>query len=179
MTTGTHEMRRHSGQCACGTVTMTAIGPPIVTTLCYCDDCQAGAAQLRADAGAPSPAAADGGTAYLLFRADRIACTSGADRLMAFKLKADSATRRVVARCCQSPMYMRFDDGRHWVSAYRDRFGSAAPPVEMAICTKFRRSDGPLPAGLAHYPGYPLRMLARLLAAWLPMLFTRRDRRLP
>jgi len=34
--------------CACGSVEVKALGKPIVSAACYCDDCQKGAAQLEA-----------------------------------------------------------------------------------------------------------------------------------
>ena len=34
--------------CACGRVELEAFGKPIVSTVCYCDDCQKGADQIEA-----------------------------------------------------------------------------------------------------------------------------------
>ena len=78
----------------------------------------------------------------------------------------DKITRRMIAGCCATPMYVTFDDKRPWVSAFRASFGSEAPPVEMRICTRFRRSDEKAAGGLPSHPGYPPSMILRILAAW-------------
>jgi len=160
--------------CRCGAVEMGAWGEPIVVNACYCDDCQAAAQRLAASANAaPAAAGADGGTEFMLFRRDRLACTRGADRLQAMRLTDASKTRRMIAGCCATPMYLAFDDKRPWVSAFRASFGVDAPPVEMRICTRFRRSAEKTEDGLRSHPGYPPAMMVRILAAWPLMLFSR------
>ena len=102
----------------------------------------------------------DGGTAYILFRKDRIACSKGADLLRPYKLKETSITNRVVAACCNSAMMMNFDRGPHWVSAYRARFAGDLPPLQARICTKFKAEGVVLARDhAAKLPGYP---------PWLP-----------
>jgi hypothetical protein len=163
-----------TSSCTCGMVQLTAIGEPILSNICYCDDCQNGAGQIEALPNAPAVANTDGGTGFLLYRKDRIDCSRGVSLLKSYKLEEKSATNRVVATCCNSALFMNFDDGRHWVSAYRARFHGVLPPVQMRVCTKDKRADVELPDDLPSYPGYPLRMIARLVAAWIPMLFSRR-----
>jgi hypothetical protein len=70
-------------------------------------------------------------------------------------------------------MYMAFDDKRPWVSAFRTPFGADAPPVEMRICTRLKRSEEMAEDGLPSHPGYPPAMMVRILAAWPLMLFSR------
>src|ERR1700753_4100394 len=108
-----------TARCFCGRVELQATGSPIVSSVCYCDDCQKGADQLEALPGAATVRDPDGGTEYILYRKDRLACTKGADLLQSYKLRDGSATNRVVASCCNAPMFMNFDKGPHWVSAYR------------------------------------------------------------
>ena len=67
--------------CACGGVELEAFGWPIVSAVCYCDDCRKGADLIEALPGAGVVRDPDGGTAYILFRKDRIACSKGADLL--------------------------------------------------------------------------------------------------
>lgn len=162
--------RELTGTCACGKVAMTGRGSPIVSNICYCADCQKGSERLAALPGSAPVADADGGTPYILYREDRFEWDGGDARLIAEKIDGGSATNRMVASCCNSAMFMNFDDGRHWVAAYRKRFHGELPPVEMRICTKAKRDGGGLPGDLPSYPGYPLRFVARLIAAWLPML---------
>ena len=163
----------HVAHCRCGAVEVGAWGEPIIATACYRDDCQTAAHRLAASGDSAPAASADGGTEFMLFRRDRIACTRGADRLQAMRLTDASKTRRMIAGCCATPMYLAFDDKRPWVSAYRASFGADAPPVEMRICTRFRQSEEKAEDGLPSHPGYPPAMLIRILAAWPFMLFGR------
>src|SRR5271154_6002121 len=163
----------HVAHCRCGAVEIGAWGKPIVVNACYCDDCQAAAQQIAASAPSAPEASAGGGTEFMLFRRDRIACTRGAENLQAMRLTAASKTRRMIAGCCTTPMYVGFDDKKPWVSAFRASFGADAPAVEMRICTRFRRSDATADDGLPSHPGYPPAMIIRILAAWPLMLFSR------
>jgi hypothetical protein len=162
----------HIAHCQCGAVELAATGRPIVASVCYCDDCRAAAKQIAALAGSPPPVVEpDGGTEYLLFRKDRFACTKGYEHLMASRLTEASATRRMVAACCNSAMYMAFDDKRHWVSAYRMRFQGDVPPLEMRICTKSRSSNEPLDTSVPSYAGYPPKLIVRLVGSMLGTIF--------
>ena len=143
-----------------------------MTPVCYCRDCREGWRRLEALPGAPPARAADGGTAYQVYRKDRVACVAGHEHLRAFKLDAKSATNRVLAGCCNTPMLLNFDDGKHWVSVCRARFDGAQAPLEMLVCTGSPPPPG-LPAGVPAYSGYPLRFIGKLLAARLTMLFGR------
>jgi hypothetical protein len=118
----------------------------------------------------PAPRDPDGGTAYILYRKDRIECSKGADRLKSYKLKDISATNRVVATCCNSAMFVNFDKGPHWVSAYRARFRGDLPPLQMRICTKSKPKDTVLPNDVPSYPGYPPGLVVKLLASRVAML---------
>ena len=135
---GMARTKQYLARCSCGAVKLTASGQPIVASVCYCDDCQAAARQIATLAGSSNVADSDGGTEYLLFRKDRFSCSEGSQHLRPVRLKDTSATRRMIASCCESAMYMAFDDARHWVSAYRARFVGDVPPLEMRICTKSR-----------------------------------------
>jgi hypothetical protein len=159
-------------QCRCGAVEVGAWSDPLVVAACYCDDCQAASERLATANSAPL-AGADGGTEFMVFRRDRIACTRGAENLQAMRLTDTTKTRRMIASCCATPMYVGFDDKKPWVSAFRARFGADAPPVQMRICTRFRRSDGKTNDGLPEHPGYPAAMILRILAVWPRMLFSR------
>jgi hypothetical protein len=159
-------------RCSCGRVEYQASGRPIVSLVCFCDDCQAGSQQLEVLAGAGSVRELDGGTAYVVYRKDRVQCARGIELLRSRKLREGSATSRVAASCCNSPMIMWFDDAKHWVPVYRARLVGATPDAEMRICTKFPPgSSGSL--DVPSYSGYPIRLLARLLAARMAMLVGR------
>jgi len=159
--------------CSCGGVELKAFGRPIVSSVCYCDDCQKGSEQIEALPNASAVRDADGGTAYILYRKDRIACCKGAELLRSYKLNGTSVTNRVVAACCNSAMFMNFDRGPHWVSAYRSRLRGELPPLQMRICTKFKPDAIVLPDDVPNYKGYPPGFIVRLLAARVAMLLGR------
>ena len=164
---------RLTASCRCGGVEIEATGAPIVSSVCYCTDCQRGSRQIEALPDAGSVRDDDGGTAYILFRKDRIKCTKGAELLKGYKLKDISITNRVVATCCNSAMFMNFDKGPHWISAYRARFRGALPPLQMRICTKFKPEHVVLPTDVPNYPGYPVGLIFKLLVSRLAMLIGR------
>ena len=163
----------HVAQCRCGAVEIGAWSEPLVVTACYCDDCQAASERLAASGNSPPLARADGGTEFMVFRRDRIACMRGAENLQAMRLTAATKTRRMVAGCCATPMYVSFDDKRPWVSAFRASFGAEAPPVQMRICTRFRRAADKAKDDVPEHNGYPAAMILRVLAVWPRMLFSR------
>jgi hypothetical protein len=111
----------------------------------------------------------DGGTAYVVYRKDRIECSSGKEHLQSLKIRPDSVTNRVVATCCNSAMYLGFDDSKHWVDVYRSRVQGVVPPLQMRMCTKFKAAPDDTPTEIPSYPGYPVALLARLLAARIAM----------
>jgi hypothetical protein len=159
--------------CACGNVELEMTGTPITVVVCYCDCCQEGGRRIEALPNAPAILDPDGGTPYIMFRKDRVRCSKGAALLKSLKLQEQSVTNRVVATCCNSAMFLNFDDNKHWVDVYRPRLRGESPPLQMRICTKFRPAGHSLPIDVPGYPGYPFRFLARLLVTRLAMLLGR------
>ncbi|WOB10218.1 hypothetical protein [Piscinibacter gummiphilus] len=164
-----------TASCSCGSVKLRVHGTPIAGVVCYCDDCQEGSRQIEALPNAAPVLEPDGGTPYILYRKDRVRWSAGAELLKGCKIRGESASSRMVASCCNSAMYMKFNDGRHWVPIYQARFSTPAPPLEMLICTKFRQASHEFARDLPSYPGYPLKFMAKLIAAWIPMLLSRRN----
>lgn len=98
-----------------------------------------------------------------------MACLKGHDQLRDHRLDPQSLTRRVVATCCESPMFLDYEKG-HWFSVYRARLGLDAPPIQMRIQTgDTSRPAGPLPS----YTGYPPRFVLKLMAARLAKMMGR------
>ncbi|MBR0776216.1 hypothetical protein JQ625_15365 [Bradyrhizobium diazoefficiens] len=159
--------------CACGRVELKGLGKPIVSVVCYCDDCQKGADRIEALPNAPAVRDADGGTAYLLVRKDRFECADGAELLKPYKLKDNSPTNRVVATCCNSAVFANFDRGPFWVSVYRARFRGELPPVQYRTCTKFKPEGTVLPNDVPSSPRYSLGVIARILASRIAMALGR------
>ena len=159
--------------CACGQVAIEARGRPIITVVCYCDDCQAAGRQIEALAGAPPLLDDDAGTQLVVFRKDRLRCAQGQDRLAANKLEPSSPTSRYVASCCNTALYLGFDDARHWVDVFRRRVEGTPPPIEMRICTRFRPAGTALPTDAPSRPGFTVGLIARFMAARIAMMFGR------
>src|SRR5580700_11399374 len=109
--------RTSIARCACGSVEFAAVGPPIVSVTCCCKSCQTAGQQIERLPSAPKLLDSGGGTSLILYRKDRVTCINGMEKLQDHKLKPDSPTRRVVAGCCNSAMFLDFTKG-HWLSMY-------------------------------------------------------------
>jgi hypothetical protein len=158
-----------TASCRCGRVNFALIGKPIVHASCYCDGCRT--AGLRfAEGGSPAIVSDDGGTDVVLYRKDRVGPVAGTDLLREYRLTPASPTRRMVATCCNTPMFLEFTPG-HWLTLYRGRLTGAIPPLEMRIMTRARPSGPPLPGDLPNYAAHPPRFMFRLLAAFGAMGF--------
>lgn len=160
-----------TANCSCGRVRCEGLDAPILSTVCYCSDCQAGGHLIEALPGATGVLDPDGGTSYLTYRDDRFACVEGAELLVGYKLKDNAPTQRFVASCCNTGMFLKFAPG-HWTSSYRRRFQGPLPPIEMRTKVAKRQSDLPLPPDVPAYDSFPLRLFGRLLAARVAMLFS-------
>ncbi len=156
--------------CRCGKVKLEAIGRPILTASCYCASCQEAGSRFEQMASAPPVLNPDGGTDYVLYRKDRVHCVTGQEYLEEHRLKPDSPTRRVIATCCNSAMFVDFTKG-HWLSMYRSRFPTGAPALEMRVMTKDRRADVTLAGDVPNYGGHSGRFMVKLFAAWIAMRF--------
>jgi hypothetical protein len=158
--------------CQCGEVRFEAIGAPILTASCYCMSCQEAGRQFEQLASAPPVPDPDSGTGVVLYRKDRVQCATGQKYLEERRLKPDSPTRRVVAVCCNSAMFLDFTKG-HWLSMYRNRFVAGALPLEMRVMTKERRVGVELADDLPNYAGHSGKFMLKLIVAWIAMGFRR------
>ncbi len=163
-----------TARCSCGSVEIEALGTPITSVVCYCDSCQEGSRQIEALANASPILGDDGGTAYTLYRKDRITYAKGAQLLQGYKIDEKSTTSRVVATCCNSAMVMRFDDAKHWVPVYRARLhGDDVPPLQWRICTKFKPEHAAVPTDIPSSAMYPAGFMWKLLTSKISMLFSK------
>ena len=158
--------------CLCGQVIIEAVGAPILTAVCYCESCRVAARQFEQAPGAPSVLNEDGGVDLCLFRKDRVRITRGGQNLQEHRLTEASATRRLVATCCNAPMFLDFTKG-HWLTLYRDRISGDAPPLEMGVMAKDRAARLARPGNLPTFSTHPARFMIKLLAAWAAMGFRR------
>jgi hypothetical protein len=157
-----------SAICQCGKVKFEASVPPILTCACYCTSCQEAGRRLEQLISAPPVLDPDSGTGFVLYRKDRVYCVTGQEFLEEHRLKPDSPTRRAVATCCNSAMFLDFTKG-HWLSMYRNRFPTGAPPLEMRIMTKERLAGVELADDLPNYSGRSGKLILKLIAAWIAM----------
>ena len=155
--------------CECGRVVFEAAGPPIMAVACDCASCREAGRLIEALPGAARVIDEDGGTGFLLYRKDRVRCTRGGNLLEDHRLKPDSSTRRVVATCCQSAMFLEFTKG-HWLSMNRGRF-TDAPPVEMRTMSRDRPDGAPPAAGVPAHASHSAGFMWRLFKAWAAMGF--------
>jgi hypothetical protein len=143
-----------SASCLCRRVMLETMAPPIVSVACYCESCRLAARQFEQSEGAPPVLNADAGVDYCLFRKDRIKVVRGGEHLRAHRLTASSPTRRVVAACCNAPMFLDFTPG-HWLNLYRDRMPPGAPAIELGVMTKARQAGSGRAGPVRTYPGMP------------------------
>lgn len=140
-------------RCQCGQVEMVAVGAPIVTTICHCSGCQNAAHILeKLPAAAPILDGSDG-VPYALFRKDRVKCVKGPDNLREHRLTEASPTRRVVAVCCNTFMFLDFTKG-HWITLAQDRIDGSSV-----------LADAP------HQKRQGAGFIFRLMAVWVMMGF--------
>lgn len=162
-----------TSNCTCGCVRFEAADAPILTAVCYCNDCQAGGKMIEALPGATRVLEDDGGASYLTYRDDRFRCIAGEELIKGYKLKDHSPTQRFVATCCNSGMYLKYKRG-HWVSLYRNRFdNNNLPPIEMRTNTRFRQAVTEIGQEAPSYRRFPLRLFGKLIAARIDMVLGR------
>jgi hypothetical protein len=157
--------------CACGQLHLEVTGAPIVRAECHCNSCREAGARMRALPAAPTFQEADGSTRFVLYRKDRVRFLQGAERLAAFRLKPESPTRRAVATCCNTPVFLEFKGG-HWLSFYPCLWpaGSLPPPQLRTMTSDLPKGtalSGDVPSGTLHTLGF----FAKLFGAWAAMGF--------
>jgi hypothetical protein len=157
--------------CACRQVLLKVERRPIVSAECHCNSCRAAGARLQTLPAAPPFVEANGGTRFVLYRKDRVRFLQGTALLKEFRLTPAAKTRRVVATCCNTPVFLEFQNG-HWLSLYGYLWPEGTlPPLDLRTMT----SD--LPEGLALSADVPnakrqsISFFAKLLGAWIAMGF--------
>jgi hypothetical protein len=99
-----------------------------------------------------------------------VQCVTGHEYLREHRLKPDSPTRRVIATCCNSAIFLDFTKG-HWLTLYRNRFPAGAPPLEMRVMTQDRRNGVALADDVPNYDRHSGKFMLRLISAWIAMGF--------
>ncbi|MFY0663137.1 MAG: hypothetical protein JXQ97_00815 [Natronospirillum sp.] len=157
--------------CTCGQVVLAVQGKPIISAECLCADCQNAGAFLQSLPSAPPTLDHNGATRFVLYRKDRVQCLQGQNALREHRLSEDSPTRRVVATCCNTPMFLEFTNG-HWLSIYGGLWPVAdLPTLEIRTMTRSRPEGVVLPADVPNPSTHTLSFYWKLFQAWAAMRF--------
>lgn len=104
-----------------------------------------------------------------MYRKDRVEFLAGFERLAAFRLSADAGSRRVLATCCNTPVFLELKGG-HWLSLYGGLWPeNAQPPLQMRTMVGDLPDPSVLPADVPNLKQHSLRFYARLMKAWIAM----------
>ena len=158
-------------ECSCGAVAFTLSHAPIVAAECHCTSCREAASRLNALPVATQIQEPNGGTRFVLWRKDRVRCRRGEEQLGSFRLAPDATTERVVATCCNAPLYLAFKGG-HWLSLYAKRWPDGVGPApELRTMTRDLPTGTTLPDDIPNAGRQSAAFFVRLLWAWIRMGF--------
>ena len=144
----------------------------MVRLLCYCDDCQAAAKQIDALPNGHSGLLPDGGTTSAIYRKDRVQCVSGAELLIDHKLRPTSPTIRVLASCCNSYVFSRYEN---WYPIVTLHTHSPSDGIEPEFCmyTKCAPDPRAIRSDLPRHPGLAPRVALKVAGAALLLALQR------
>jgi hypothetical protein len=158
-------------RCACGQTCLELKGDPILVSECLCDSCRSAAGRLAMLPGAKNVLTSYGATPCAEYRKDRVRILSGADGLREFRLSADAGSRRVVATCCNTPIFLEMK-GAHWLSVYLHLWpDDARPKAEMRTMAGDLPPASKLPDDIPNLKSHTVSFYAKLLGAWIGMGF--------
>jgi hypothetical protein len=105
----------------------------------------------------------------VLQRKDRLSFLQGTEHLREHRLSPKAPTRRVLATCCNTPVFLEFERG-HWLSLYRRLWPEQTrPPIEMRTMTSDRTDPSSLPNDVPNAKRQTFKFFAKLLGAWIAM----------
>ncbi|CAN7352409.1 MULTISPECIES: DUF6151 family protein [Ensifer] len=157
--------------CACGQTRLKVQGAPILVSECLCDSCRAAAARLGALPGARNILTSYEATPSAEYRKDRITIVSGEENLSEFRLSEGAGSRRVVATCCNTPMFLEMK-GAHWLSLYLHLWpAETRPKAELRTMVGDLPDASWLPKDIPNLKTHTVSFYAKLLWAWIAMGF--------
>lgn len=163
--------QRMTINCACGHTRLEIEGSPILVSECLCDSCRAAAARLAKLPGGSDILTSYGATPSAEYRKDRVEIVSGAESLREFRLKPDAGSRRVVATCCNTPVFLEMK-GAHWLSLYSHLWPEGArPKATLRTMTGDLPDASSLPADIPNLKTHTVSFYIKLLGAWIAMGF--------
>ncbi|WP_144378150.1 GFA family protein [Mesorhizobium amorphae] len=157
--------------CTCGKVQLEVGSTPMMSVECCCDSCREAGARLKKLPGAKQVVDRNGATPFVFHRKDHIRILRGADHLKEFRLTPQAGTRRVVASCCNTPVFLEFKGG-HWLSLYAGLWPEGTlPPLELRTMTADLPDASVLPNDVPNLKQQSLAFYWRLFRAWAAMGF--------
>ena len=157
--------------CACGQTRLAVQGAPIASVECCCTSCRAAAERMQSLAGAPQILTGYDATPFVMYRKDRVQFLSGTETLKHFRLSPEHTSKRVIATCCNTPVYLEFKGG-HWLSLYGALWpAGTTPAAEMRTMTKDLPIGASLPDDIPNAKNQSLGFFAKLFGAWVGMGF--------
>jgi hypothetical protein len=157
--------------CACRRVRLEAEREPIIAAECHCDSCRVAGARLATLRGAARVLEPNGGTRFVLYRKDRIRFLEGDGLLKEHRLTPRSSTRRVIATCCNTPVFLEFKGG-HWLSLYAGLWPEGTqPPMALRTMTSDLAPGTALDDDIPNARRQSFSFFAKLFGAWVAMGF--------
>ncbi len=158
--------------CTCGGTRLELTGRPIIVSECLCNSCRAAAARLIRLPGAPHILTGYGATPCAEYRKDRVRIVSGSDNLREFRLTPQSGSRRFVAVCCNTPVFLEMN-GAHWLSVYLHLWPQhTRPKPALRTMTSDLEDVSGLPSDVPNLKTHTPVFYAKLFAAWVGMGFS-------
>ncbi len=156
--------------CRCGACRLVLTGPPILAADCCCDSCRKAAQRLEALPGGQPMLGPQGQTGFVLYRKDRVALPAPA-QMRGHRLRPGAPTRRVVAACCNTPLFLEFQNG-HWLSLYASLWPpGSAPAPQLRTMVKDLPDPSALPDDIPNARTQSAGFMWALLKAWAGMGF--------
>jgi hypothetical protein len=91
--------------------------------------------------------------------------------LKEFRLKSDAGTRRVVAACCNTPVFLELN-GAHWLCLYLHLWPEERrPKPELRTMTGDLADQSALPTDIPNLKTHSIVFFAKLFSAWVSMGF--------
>jgi hypothetical protein len=158
-------------QCVCGQARLAFTGRHIISVECCCTSCRTATRYLEQLPGGRPILTGYGATPYVLYRKDRVRVASGMEKLKAYKLSSESPTQRVVASCCNTPVFLNFRPG-HWLSVYGALWPDGTrPALQVRAMTRDVENGIVLPHDVPNPKGHALRFFGKLVGAFVAMGF--------
>ncbi len=158
-------------RCRCDAVQLRATGAPIMGVECCCTTCRAAGRRFEQLAGGEPVLTELGTTPYAMYRKDRIEVVAGGEQLREHRLEPGASTRRVLAACCNTPMFLEFERG-HWLSVYAHLWpADTRPRIELRTMCRSIEPGVTLPDDVPNPRTHTAGFMLRLLRAWVAMGF--------